>query len=248
MRDIERDGVEMSVVDEDATAHWEFWDKYVKNWGRPLMALLDIMLEPEDTLIDIGAWVGPITLWAALSKNRLNVVAIEPDPVAFKQLVENCDYNGLEEQVECIQAAAAVEDGEVQIWPYSEWGRSHSGMTRQRGKPITVEAINMAYVIAENQPDLVKMDIEGGEVLVIPAIGPIMRQLNIPLILAHHPNFYGGNDDNPMRDELMMWVKKGIGTDRMDGKEFLYLPAGNPLPELPESDDEDDWLEDDEED
>ncbi len=233
MRKIERQGVEIIVEDEDATAYWKFWNRYCKAWGAPIMAVMDEFLSEgaraefiaPGTFLDIGAWVGPMTLWAAL-KHDCYVIAVEPDPVAFEQLERNVEANGLQDQVECLQVAASyTDDGEVGLYPGDKFGRSHSSMTACCGeKPVYVKAMNAAFLVSWNQPDLVKMDIEGGEAIVIPAIGPVMRQLGIPLLLSLHPGHYGQADVEPMNEELSRWNKKPVGTTQTDGEEWLYTP------------------------
>jgi FkbM family methyltransferase len=62
---------------------------------------IDAML-PGSLFWDIGANVGVLTLYAA-TRGDLRVWAFEPAAVNYYNLVANCELNGLERQVRCLQ-------------------------------------------------------------------------------------------------------------------------------------------------
>lgn len=59
-------------------------------------------MHPGSVFWDIGANVGVLTLYAA-TRGDLRVWAFEPAAVNYYNLVANCELNGLERQVRCLQ-------------------------------------------------------------------------------------------------------------------------------------------------
>jgi hypothetical protein len=89
-RTVTRKGHSIQVIDGQTPA-WDFWAAYENGWEASTFAVLDDYLSPpaqSPLLFDIGAWVGPITLWAA-SHNHARVVAVEPDTAALYYLRAN---------------------------------------------------------------------------------------------------------------------------------------------------------------
>jgi FkbM family methyltransferase len=121
-------------------------------------------LDPEGTVLDLGANIGMFTILAA---NRLvprgRVVAVEPNPYAAAVLQRNVIENGFS-NVEVIVAAAAPMDGNVELHlaPHSLGATVFAG--QRRGESVMVAAIGVGTLIESLGPiELLKMDIEGSE-------------------------------------------------------------------------------------
>lgn len=157
-------------------------------------------------------------LWAA---QRGTVVAIEPDPEAFRQLSGNVERSGLSARVQCIQAAASLDHADVTLWSVGDgWASSASSMTYQIGERTNVRGIDLGAVIYDGNFDLIKMDIEGGEALLLPTVGTIIRYLKIPLLLSLH----GGRYDPVLREALEAEVARWPSKEIVDGRpESLLL-------------------------
>lgn len=56
-------------------------------WEPGTFHILDLFKNDKGILIDIGAWIGPITLYSASLFNK--IVSIEADPVAIEALTAN---------------------------------------------------------------------------------------------------------------------------------------------------------------
>lgn len=70
---------------------------------------IDAML-PGSVVWDIGANVGVLTLYAA-TRGDLRVWAFEPAAVNYYNLVANCELNGLEQRVRCLQIGFSDKSG-----------------------------------------------------------------------------------------------------------------------------------------
>jgi FkbM family methyltransferase len=63
----------------------------------------------SETIVDVGAFVGYMTLLAALANRRARVVALEPNPPTFDRLLRNLQLNGVENVIAVNLAAGAME-------------------------------------------------------------------------------------------------------------------------------------------
>jgi FkbM family methyltransferase len=127
--------------------------------------------------VDVGAWVGPVTLWAV--DLGASVVAVEPDPTAYAALVTNTF--GM--PVQRIPAALVASPGEVLLDPgYKQpYGSSTS---RIADEGIPVRGINVAALVdlCHKPPALVKVDIEGGELPILPDL----LAWRVPILVSWH--------------------------------------------------------------
>ncbi len=132
-------------------------------------------LSPGDIAIDCGANVGKIT--RRMARRGVRVYAFEPDPNAFKALIQN--VGGLE-GVNCFNKAVSDHNGMAKIYfsdRYKEDPEKWSiGSTLLRDKPhvdesnfALCEVLDLAEFIEKlDQPvALLKMDIEGEEIEVL---------------------------------------------------------------------------------
>jgi FkbM family methyltransferase len=121
-------------------------------------------LDPEGTVLDLGANIGMFTILAAKSLvPRGRVVAVEANPYAAAVLRRNVIENGFS-NVEVIEAAAAPMDGKVELHlaPHSLGATVFAG--ERGGESVMVAAIGVDTLIESLGPiELLKMDIEGSE-------------------------------------------------------------------------------------
>lgn len=87
MRNTTIGGKSFEVASEPADYWgWVAEGRYNHEW-----AVYDKYLKHEHTFIDLGAWVGAHSLYASTIAKR--VIAVEPDPVAYKILLNNTYQN-----------------------------------------------------------------------------------------------------------------------------------------------------------
>lgn len=180
-----RKGLSVLVDDGPGTDDWGFWGLWADGvWEPELLSAIDRLLPEEGTLLDIGAWVGPVAIWAAKARGA-TVVALEPDPVAFAQLQQNVALNGLETRVMTIPAAASDRNGTAPLYHVGGLGSSSPSLVYQPVPGSTeVGTIDIRELIRSlPRLDLIKCDIEGGECLVLPLLSEVAR---CPLILSTH--------------------------------------------------------------
>ena len=176
-----------------------FWDILARGeWEPRTLAMIDAVAGPGTTFYDVGSWIGPTALWAAMRGGA--VIAFEPDPVALPILRANVSMNPeLVGRVEIVPAAVGDRDGVVTLHN-ADFGNSESSVfpvVQRSGKmrPMTgqtsVPMIDLvAFVKRRGQQfgrSFIKMDIEGAEFDLIPALKPLVSGYDIPLCVTLHP-------------------------------------------------------------
>jgi FkbM family methyltransferase len=129
-----------------------------RHWEQPVLDAFSTAIRPGDVVYDVGAWIGPYTLLASqLVGPGGRVVSFEPDPAARKQLERNVALNG----------AANVHVFPIALSDQNGTARLHGGESEAVvGSTGEVEVQTMTlpdFVAKEGPPDVVKVDIEGGE-------------------------------------------------------------------------------------
>jgi FkbM family methyltransferase len=123
-------------------------------------------------IVDVGANVGyTCVLWGhAFPEAR--VTAFEPHPRHVRALRQNLALNGLDGNVEVVEAAAGVSAGRAAFLDAeNESGLVASGRpasserVAKAGAPreLEVKVVDFFELVGEGPLDLLKMDIEGGE-------------------------------------------------------------------------------------
>ena len=152
-----------------------FWSRGLARFEPEAVRVLRAAVEPGGVAFDVGANVG---FFATLLARRIGpggrVVAVEPDPDNLRLLRRNLEENGLENAtvVDCaIGASRGVADftldaatgatGRLGQGPTA--GELAVGSGRIEVVPTRVETIDALAGELGLTPDLLKIDIEGGE-------------------------------------------------------------------------------------
>jgi FkbM family methyltransferase len=177
-------------------------------------ALVQALLRPGMTFVDVGANWGYYTLLAAhLVGVRGQVVSLEPDPRMFAILEHNARHNGLR-QVTAFRVAAADQRGLLTLAGFDEpganWGISRMFGNRselghcpaadeaeprptlpEAGRRFAVPAMRLDELfdyLRLTTIDLLKMDIEGAEGFALAGLANSLREHRVKRLLVElHP-------------------------------------------------------------
>lgn len=180
-------GAALAVADDQPT----FWDRVeAGSWEPATIATIGRLVGPDTVFLDLGAWVGALSLYAAACGAR--VIAVEADPAARDQLRRNLAVNpDLARRIEVVAKAVAPRPGHVRLGARRKPGDSmSSALLADADTTWTAEAITpeqVAGLIPEGSPLAVKLDIEGGEYALLPALAPILARRGAALLVSFHP-------------------------------------------------------------
>ncbi len=152
--------------------------------------ILDSCLSPQSVMWDIGANIGQLALYASRKCRR--VVCFEPDLVSLSVLHWNLAHNRVK-NVTVIGAALAEKTGFIEMGSFWDGGALGRSVTSSRPSPDS-ETIMAAALgpdswgtwLREEPPDLIKMDIEGGEFELLPALMEWLLQNRPKFLLSLH--------------------------------------------------------------
>lgn len=122
---------------------------------------------PEDRVLDIGAGVGFISSLAAQVVGAERVVSVEASPVLQEVLRSNLDENGAAD-ARLIHAAVVPDSHEGDTVSFAVtgafWASALAGHEAGEAEVVTVPAVKLSALLADHEPTIVVMDVEGAEV------------------------------------------------------------------------------------
>jgi FkbM family methyltransferase len=166
-------------------------------------------VRPGWTIFDVGAYIGTFSLGVArLVGESGQVVAFDGDPANVERLREHAAANHMDDFVQIVHAAVWSSGGGKTI-PFrrGKTMRSQGGVESGGNHPIlgtgeliTVPVISLDEFVASGSraPDLIKIDVEGGEMEVLRG-GAKLFAAKRPLIIAEIHT-------TRARDEIRLWM------------------------------------------
>jgi FkbM family methyltransferase len=165
-------------------------DYWLGTYETDLQAALRRWVKVGWTAYDLGANIGYITLLLARQVGSSGqVIAVEALPANLARLRTNLNLNDLEQQVQVLAGAISDRSGVVDflVGPSGGTGKmiGSAGRDLEYSQSLAVNSFTLDELVYQQDyplPEVIKMDIEGGEVLALAG----MRQLLIeakPLVL-----------------------------------------------------------------
>ncbi len=177
--------------------HSKFWRRTTRGaWEPETFAVLDTHLAPDADYLDIGAWIGPTVLYAA--KKAHHVWAFEPDATAFRHLAWNVALNGLD-NVSALPVALSGRTGIARMASFGgEPGDSMTSLLNADARGGT-DVVTLDWDAFARDADLsavtlVKIDVEGAEFDLLPALLPWLRAQRPALYLSTHAPYLDAAD------------------------------------------------------
>lgn len=212
-------GIEYEVLDN--TINFDFWSKYYNKWEDDTFKFISKYLNDEKTFVDIGSWIGPISIPASyLSKNCL---CLEPDTVAFKELSEIIKLNNINN---IIAENIALTNGEKIKIGNKTLGQSGTSFLfcensiECSGK--TIEMLFNEHNLNEFNTSVIKIDIEGYEVNILN--DKFLMNTNIPIHISLHPGLFKGNDRDAYLNKINTYFKyRNIDITKFNNLDFFDI-------------------------
>ena len=223
--DVRVHGADMVLFYEGTNAanHAFFRDTSSKTWRRERFAVLDRFLGPGKLFVDVGAWLGPQTVYAARAV-KARVVALEPDPAALRALDMAVLTNDCT-QVFVIPKAVGVDAGGARVVPNPHlpgavFGDPGSVVTYGGVAGVPTACISVSELEAMGlfqAAALIKIDINGGEQDVLTDLLAKCFQHRVPLYVVFH---------------VPWWTSRGPTLDSIISTAthlYPYIPLGQIL-------------------
>lgn len=118
-------------------------------------------LQPEGTVIDVGANIGNHTIYLATFSKCKKVIAIEPHPKMWEVLDNNVKQNKLSSKVETKNMAAGEENGSCDIKEASERYLGNSQVAANSQGKISMKTLDS--IAGKRKVSVIKIDVEGFE-------------------------------------------------------------------------------------
>lgn len=183
----------------NSKGYYSFWKRLSDGkYEQHTFNIFNKFLDMQHTYIDIGAWIGPTVLYG--SQLAKHCYAIEPDLVAFQELKNNVEINKhLISKITISNLAISDSSGTIKLYKNYKWGNSESSIiSRKKQSSIDVKTTTFQQFIQEyhvTDCNFIKMDIEGGEFVVLPTMFDYLKTNKPTLLLEIHPMFF----DNPIQ-------------------------------------------------
>jgi FkbM family methyltransferase len=154
------------------------------------MKLIADFISPSDKVLEIGSAIGFVSLFCRKIVGVQKLVCVEPNPKTLSYLRLNYELNGLIPEI--IEAAVSVDDGPLQFrtsnmfWADSLYSRTDV----DTADLTTVNGLSLSSIMerAQIKPDVIIIDIEGGEKNLPFEMFPI----NVTKVLIEiHPDIIG---------------------------------------------------------
>jgi FkbM family methyltransferase len=144
----------------------------------PLMArLFERAIGPADTIVDGGAYIGYYTLLAARKAKRGRVFAFEPHPNGFAALCTNVIVNGFKDSVTVARKALAASRRDTSFY-LATGDASQSSLVSPASVAgqATVATTALDVELRGESIDVIKFDLEGGEIDALAGARDTIRQ------------------------------------------------------------------------
>ncbi len=208
-------GHELKVSIEDPLS--KGW--YGNDWGRPkeIEELSQSRLKPGAKVFDLGAHQSVVAMMLVKEVGpEGEVLAIEANKHNFEVSCRNRDLNKLN-NLNVVHCAVGASDGEIEMSDDLNGAVKNGGTTTLSTtvKALTINTLIDTYFT----PDVIFMDIEGFEVLALPAANKALELQADWFIEVHGPDLigrFGGTVEEVLNFFSPEKYNISIGTDNVD--------------------------------
>lgn len=182
-------GLRMALYLQSEKTYW------LGTYEPELQNAIQDLVHPGLQVYDVGANIGYITLlFVRVVGESGKVYAFEALPTNIERLRMNLALNKLDERVRIISSAVIDRSREVHffIGPSNEMGKAEGSAGRlvdDSAESIVIPGISLddfVYKEGYPAPQVVKMDIEGGEVMALPGMKQLLGEQKPILFLECH--------------------------------------------------------------
>lgn len=150
------------------------------------LQLIEQTIEPTDRVMECGAGAGVTGSFAAMRSSH-PVVVVEPNEAMYRQI--RATFAANDQEVHLVEAAVVPDTfaaEHIELGMYDEYWWSSALTPASADRRVEVRARPLSSLLAEHQPTVLILDIEGGECGLFPAVIP--ASLRLIMIEIHTPD------------------------------------------------------------
>ena len=195
-------------------------DYWLGTYEPELQALLHELVPPGAIIHDVGANIGYISLLLAEAAGETGrVFAFEALPSNVERLRRNLELNGMQGRVEVVAGAVGERSGPVRFLVHESGGMGKAAGSAGRDDhyeaEVQVDGLSLdefVYQRGNPLPQVVKMDIEGGEVLALPGMRRVLAEAHPLMLMELHGPESARTAWNTLTAEgyEICWMKDGM--------------------------------------
>jgi FkbM family methyltransferase len=169
-------------------------DYWLGTYEPDLQAALHELVQPGAVIYDVGANIGYVSLLLAKAAGETGkVYAFEALPDNAERWRKNVELNGLSARMNLYAGAVTRAAGPVRFLVHASGGMGKAvgsaGRADQYQTEIEVPGISLdefVYGQGNPPPQVVKMDIEGGEVMALPGMHRVLAEARPLMLMELH--------------------------------------------------------------
>ena len=178
-------------------------------WEPETLDIMERYLSDGGRFVDIGAWVGPTSLFAASLGSE--VEAFEPHPENIKNLKRNIKVASFIKSIKVHEYGLWKTTGKQML--YATVGKTSGASiipSRFSKFPVSIKLRNLDEITELNKDNLslIKMDIEGAEYELLYYLLNKLNKANPPVLLSLHPHKVDRNKPLVIR-QIMAFYRVG---------------------------------------
>jgi FkbM family methyltransferase len=202
---LNKNDVTFFVKNNSQDPNLNFWANIFSNWENETFAVFDKFLNKDKIFIDIGGWIGTTCIYS--SRKSKHVYVVEADSSSFRDLSNNCNLNS--RNITCINKAIH-NINEIDVYfgknkflhnskendSTSQIYENNTGNDCYSVKTITLRGIINTYDIDPEQISMIKVDIEGGEEIILDDLFKFYKETSVPMYISFHYSWWNNKDLN----------------------------------------------------
>ncbi|HSX12820.1 MAG TPA: FkbM family methyltransferase [Chlamydiales bacterium] len=159
-----------------------YFDLFRKGFEPEVAALLDVLTNESSVLYDIGSNWGHHSLYVASKPGfKGKIVAFEPVPETFQDLVSVVNQTGLSSMIHCQKIALSNKPGTQRI-SFPDSISSGSAKLDPNGNGALVTVNSLDHLSLDADPDVIKLDAEGEESNILQGARTLLKRCK-PMII-----------------------------------------------------------------
>jgi len=218
-------------------------DYWLGTYEPELQSALPQLVPPGAVVYDVGANIGYVSLLLARAAGEHGrVFAFEALPGNAARLRANLAQNGMQARVQLFEGAVTGASGPVRFLVHASGGMGKAAGSAGRQEEryqaeVTVQGISLdefVYARGNPPPQVVKMDIEGGEVMALPGMARLLAEAQpVMLIELHGPeSARAAWETLGAAGYRICWLRKGFPSvpslEQMGWKAYITAWPGSP--------------------